>query len=190
MSNLLIEEQNNIISESHQKYLYDLVTDIKFDWHHLDDVTFERTIDGTKTVPGFCNMIYQNGCSNQWFDVFYPILNEYLNRSGYQLNTLLRMRMGFLLNTVYSMPHLPYSYNNPHIDFEEPHFVGLYYLNTTDGDTVIFNETEKLQKYTVKKRIKPEMGKFVCFDGKQYHASTCPKVNTKRIVLTFNFSVK
>ena len=67
--------------------------------------------------------------------------------------------------------------------------VGLYYLNDSDGDTVIFDQTEESSSYTVKKRVSPEQGKFICFDGKHYHASTCPKMFTKRLVLTVNFSV-
>jgi hypothetical protein len=185
-----IVEIDGLITKSRQKHLYDLVTDMSFNWHHLEDATFEKTIENKKSVPSFCHLLYNNGAKGPYFDVFYPVLLNYLDHQNLKLDTLLRMRLGFLLNTAYSMPHLPYSYNNPHVDFEEPHMVGLYYLNDTDGDTVVFNQTAQSDSYSVKHRIKPNAGKFAAFDGKYYHASSCPKMFTTRIVLTYNFAVK
>lgn len=179
----------DIIPKSQQKFLYDIVTSLEFDWHYLDEVTYEKTIENKKSVPGFCNMLHSNGNSNVHANLFYPILLEFLDKNNMKLKSLFRMRLGLLMNTAYSMPHLPYSYNNPHVDMNEEHMVGLYYLNDSDGDTVIFDQTEESSSYTVKKRVSPEQGKFICFDGKHYHASTCPKMFTKRLVLTVNFSV-
>lgn len=183
---------NDIIPKTQQKFLLDLVTGIEFDWHYLDEVTYEKTIEDKKSVPGFCNMLYTNGVmnpQNQHANLFFPILLEFLDRTNLEMKQLHRMRLGLLMNTAYSMPHLPYSYNNPHIDMNSDHMVGLYYLNTSDGDTVIFNEIDEQNSYTVKSRITPEQGKFVCFNGKHYHASSCPKMFTKRIVMTVNFSI-
>lgn len=180
----------DIIPKSQQNFLYDLVTGIEFDWHHLNEVTYERTVEGKKATPGFCNMLYTNGVKNQYANLFYPILLEYLDRQNLKMKQLYRMRLGFLLNTPYMIPSVPYSYNNPHIDMTDDHMVGLYYLHNTDGDTVVFNETEESEHYNIKQRVKPEQGKFVCFDGKHYHASTCPKMFSERIVLTINFSVE
>jgi hypothetical protein len=180
----------DIIPKTQQKFLLDLVTGIEFDWHYLDEVTYEKTIENKKSVPGFCNMLYSNGTNNQHANLFYPILLELLDQTGMKMKQLFRMRLGLLMNTAYSMPHLPYSYNNPHVDMLDDHMVGLYYLNDADGDTVVFKQTEESESYNVKHRISPEQGKLVCFDGKHYHASTCPKMFTKRLVLTINFSVE
>jgi hypothetical protein len=178
----------DIISKSQQKFLFDLATSREFDWHYLPEVTYEKTTEGNKNTHGFCNLMFnEEGVTNQYFNSFYPILLEFLNREDLTLKKLLRVRLGFLLNTIYSMPHLPYSYNNPHIDYACDHKVGLYYLNECDGDTYIFNQTELSERYTIKERVRPEQGKFVCFDGKHYHASGCPKMHSQRLVLTFNF---
>jgi hypothetical protein len=178
----------NIIPKSQQNFLLDIVTNIDFDWHYLEEVTYEKTYEGRRSTHGFGNVLYNNGRTNQYTNVFYPILLEYLSRENLKLKELYRMRLGFLLNTVYNLPSQPYMYNNPHIDFEYDHMVALYYLNDCDGDTYIFNETEKSSKYTIKQRITPEKGKLICFDGKHYHASGCPKVFSQRLVLTMNFS--
>ena len=66
-----------------------------------------------------------------------------------------------------------------------PHYNAIYYVNDSDGDTVIFNETNKdysedfgvmkENKFTVKQRITPEKGKVVVFPGHYYHASSFAK---------------
>lgn len=87
------------------------------------------------------------------------------------------MRIGCLLSNC-DLPH-----NNPHVDFPFPHMVGLYYVNDSDGDTIIWDGDKK-------ESITPKRGRFAVFDGKYYHASACPRNNPTRIVLTFNFSVQ
>jgi hypothetical protein len=85
---------------------------------------------------------------------------------------------------------MPYVYNTPHVDFDVDHYTALYYLNTCDGDTIIFNQTEESDKYSTKHRSTPEAGKFTIFDGNHYHASSCPKMEPSRIVLTMNFTAE
>jgi hypothetical protein len=91
-----------------------------------------------------------------------------------------------------------YENTDPHVDHEFKHKVFMLYLNDAEGDTKIFNEVYKKsykgncvkdvdKKYTVLKRIRPEQGKAVCWDGKYYHAASFPKPGTRRIVVVFTF---
>ena len=50
--------------------------------------------------------------------------------------TLLRIRLGLFTQNAAAGP-----YHNPHVDFYLPHQNALYYVNDSDGDTFIFNET-------------------------------------------------
>lgn len=80
-------------------------------------------------------------------------------------------------------------YHTPHIDDDIKHWVMIYYINDTDGDTYIFNETydgtEK--QLTINRCISPEKGKFVVFNGKYFHSSSSPKKSTIRSVININF---
>ena len=76
----------------------------------------------------------------------------------------------------------------PHKDHSEPHHTGLYYLNETDGDTVVYNETEESKEYTIKERLTPKANTWHQFDGNHYHSSSAPTQNEKRITLTFNYT--
>lgn len=78
------------------------------------------------------------------------------------------------------------NHNTPHIDTPSmKHYVAIYYVIDSDGDTILFNEDN-----TEKARIAPKKGRFVVFDGDILHTGCHPIKNTKRIVLNYNFSIK
>ena len=60
------------------------------------------------------------------------------------LKELIRVRMGLITRVPHEIIHAP------HKDSSEPHITGNYYLNETDGDTVIYNETTPSKEYTIK----------------------------------------
>ena len=51
------------------------------------------------------------------------------------------------------------------------HIVVLYYVVTSDGDTIIYNERKESDKYTEKQRVTPKQGRVVIFDGGLYHTA-------------------
>ena len=63
----------------------------------------------------------------------------------------------------------------------------LYYVCDSDGDTIIFNEKEKSEKYTVQKRVTPKQGRVVLFDGDFYHTAEQPIDNIRCVV---NYDLK
>ena len=96
------------------------------------------------------------------------------------------------MNTRYLTPQSPYVYNEPHRDSDIPHVTACYHFWHSDGKTHIFNETEELpdnKGYSVHKSFEGEQNSCIVFDGTRYHASTCPKIHSKRIVLTINFTL-
>ena len=74
------------------------------------------------------------------------------------------------------------SVDTPHTDLSEKHFVMLYYVKDSDGDTIIYNETEKSDKYTIKQKVTPKQGRVVLFDGSLYHTAEQPINNVRCIV--------
>lgn len=126
--------------------------------------------------------------------ILVPLLFIYCDKAKIPFTTLLRVRLGMFTKTPIDVP-----FHNPHVDFYAPHNVALYYVNDSDGDTVLFNETfnevdaeesarlANQKKLTEIKRIAPKKGKMFGFDGKHYHASMHPMKHQSRIVVTFNF---
>tara|TARA_A200000113_G_scaffold193953_1_gene183777 strand:- start:9209 stop:9790 length:582 start_codon:yes stop_codon:yes gene_type:complete len=184
-------EIENVIEKDYQKQILDVVTDITFDWHFMEDTTFEKTDTLNNSTPSFANLVYHpNNKENPGLEFFTPLLQNTCAKAGLELDQLLRMRLGFLLNTKYMMPHVRYQYNTPHVDFEQDHYTACYYINECDGETVVFHETEEAEKYKPMHKSMPQQGKVLVFNGKHYHASTCPKMFTKRIVMTMNFTAR
>ena len=76
--------------------------------------------------------------------------------------------------------------DTPHIDLHyREHLVALYYVCNSDGDTIIYNEREKLKTYTIKEKVTPKQGRMVLFDGSLYHTAEQP-LNNVRCVVNYN----
>lgn len=132
-----------------------------------------------------------------------PLLNlsliSILDKLNYQLSSIHRIRIGLL------EPKIIGKYiNKPHVDDFQPHMVGLLYLTDSNGETLIYNETynsdleldfinyskqKYSDKFTIKETVESRRNRFVMFDGKHYHSSTCPTDVSRRIVINYNFSI-
>ena len=80
--------------------------------------------------------------------------------------------------------HLPSPNPNPnniHIDLPYPHWVCLYYVNDSDGDTILFDDNNNEIK-----RVIPKKGRIVFFDGSIKHCSSSPS-KIHRAVINFDF---
>ena len=77
--------------------------------------------------------------------------------------------------------------DTPHVDIVGDHFVMLYYVCDSDGDTIIYNEQVKSDSYTIQKRITPKQGRVVLFDGSYYHTAEQPLNNIRCVV---NYDLK
>tara|TARA_Y100000389_G_C17471282_1_gene531367 strand:+ start:8878 stop:9453 length:576 start_codon:yes stop_codon:yes gene_type:complete len=186
-----IIEIPNLIDREAQQKLYDIVTGIDFPWHYLEDTTYEFGNKKSIQTPGFSHLLFSNDSKqSEFLDEFTPMFLKGVEACGLKLISTMRLRLGFLLKTRYNLPNMPYVYNTPHIDFDVDHYTALYYLNSCDGDTIIFNQTEESEKYSIKHRSTPAAGKFMLFNGNHYHASSCPKMEPSRIVLTMNFTAE
>tara|TARA_R100000353_G_scaffold129904_1_gene92277 strand:+ start:73 stop:660 length:588 start_codon:yes stop_codon:yes gene_type:complete len=103
---------------------------------------------------------------------------------------LLRMRINFTPPYPTSMMMLP------HVDGYTPNSCNMvYYINDTDGDTVLFNETatsreEYLRmvardRWSEMARVSPKQGRAVAFRGDIFHCP-CQPTTKKRLVINMN----
>ncbi len=123
-----------------------------------------------------------------------PILFVFCEKAKLEFKALLRIRVGLFTPTPGLAPH-----HNPHVDFSQPHHTAVYYVNDSDGDTVVFNERvdevsversadyANAGRFTIAGTVPPKKGKMCAFDGRHYHASSSPTQSAKRIAITFNF---
>lgn len=134
------------------------------------------TIQYTHTFYQFQNNI---GVPNSSFtNIVEDLLRYFLIDQKISQCEILRCRVNMQLQNSQKTDH---SYNAPHVDIDIPHFVLLYYVNDSDGDTFIFNK-----KTEIIKQVSPRRGRFVLFDGSNLHAGSHPKYNTHRCVINYN----
>lgn len=87
-------------------------------------------------------------------------------------------------------------YGVPHVDGyrDRPYMVGVYYVNDSDGDTVMFKQTihnttpEQIMngELEIDSTISPKKGRFILFDGDIYHAVGKPTKDF-RCIINYNF---
>ena len=162
-----LQYQNFLVQELHAPNLV---------WVFANDVTHTNKNKGN---PGFSNIAYQNNTVNStayWF--LYPVLLEACSKANINVEQLIRIRLGIYLNRNTTQP------NSPHVDQNEPHMVGLYYLEDFDGDTVFYTDSTGQTELT---RVTPKKGRMVIFDGGIYHASSNPVSSEYRTTINFNF---
>lgn len=183
-----IFEFDNIISDYHQNYLETLFFSQQFYWCYNNDPTFP----GKRSSRGstFSSLLLNKDLNfkSQFLDIVLPIAFSSFDK--------LKINNADVFN-VRSFLHIKNESNLEdrrdllHVDQNFPHFVILYYVNDSDGDTEItdkiFNESNENYEGKIIKSITPKRGKCVIFDGKYYHRSTHSKYSD-RCIINFNFT--
>ena len=140
--------------------------DLLFPWHYIDDVTaaFE---DGNQGRPGLSHVYVEYNDDNtsqivsEFHELFLPLLNKACQVLQVPKANIVQGRsfLQFPLNLNSSDD------DTPHIDLDEGdrHIVVLYYVVTSDGDTVIYNQRTESDTYTVNQKVTPKQGRVVIF---------------------------
>lgn len=186
----------NIIPLQFQEELKKVFLDNNFPWYFApnsayEDETIENKYPNQKQVPGFYHVFVDNKEQNSgYWDIVKPLIYFIVDKTDYKINEVLRVKANMLL------PNRDYTnknFNGPHCDFpNQKHNVALYYVNDSDGDTFMFNETldkqgNKPESITIQKQISPKQGSVLLFDGKYLHASSSPINSKYRININIDF---
>ena len=100
----------------------------------------------------------------------------------------------------------PLEHNIPHVDWLEDDwldgtgFVGIYYVNDSDGSTILFeehiNSVDEVERegwwaseLNVEKKISPKKGTMIIFNASRIHAAAHPVEFSNRCLINFNFKI-
>lgn len=185
---------DNVLPENLEDDILNYMSGPNFPWYFIPDVTREDFKPGDYAQPGFHHTAFHEYTPKSPLYDYFKFLSFFIeNNINYKSKLhLFRIRAGLNIPLVNENTKFDQEYNFPHLDHNPDivsckTFTCLYYVNTCDGDTFIFNEKEKSSEYTVKGRVTPKKGRILIFDGEHYHASSSPKENNFRMVLTFNY---
>ena len=106
--------------------------------------------------------------------VLMPLLNSLPNGDLYRVKANLFVRQNDKLT------------HGKHVDLKNapPNFhTAIYYVNDTDGDTIIYGQ----DCLEIKARVSPKANRLVIFDGDISHTGCSPTQHKTRILLNSNF---
>ena len=114
------------------------------------------------------------------------VFSKFCDKHNIKPKTVIRARINILTRSDYD------NYNYPHVDNAIPHDVFLYYFNSADGNTVIFDkklgdDISNPKDLPVLHSVEPKMGTAIKFDGRYYHSSTSPKESQIRCILNIDY---
>ena len=204
MNSLLVDD--NIIDLNDQLEIKTLLVNNWFPWYISESVnktcSQEELDHFSKFIPcisenlQFVHSFIANGKNNSDYteNVIKP-LYKFCEKHKISLKKIHRIKANFCPQIV---ENRDIYFHCPHVDSSQNHFVLIYYVNNSDGDTYIFNEILKdendtffdCNKISLKQTVKPLQGRFLFFQGNQFHAGSHPKTSNMRIVINYNFEIE
>jgi len=181
---------DNFLSPTYFKTLKQLLEGNMFDWYYQEHIS--SNFDNSKQSFGFSSWIVDiDGNLRKYGDLFTGFLTQ-LQDIYPDCNRILRCRADMVVSA--NKTHL----HSPHIDINDiPHYSCVYYVNESDGNTVIYNEKSEtndfepdLSKLTIKTEIEPVPNRLVIFDGQYIHSGHSPVEYKRRIILNTNIERK
>jgi hypothetical protein len=199
MDDLIIVD--NALSESESTHLENILTSDAFPYHEGMDIDPHRfaspeecpdiIVSSTAvTTPQLFHVCHnRDNPNNSLYDPYACELSaKILQKVCINQAVFKRIKFNKLLpNVKLSRRH----HNVPHVDAREGMSI-VYFVNDSDGDTVIFNQKytgEVKRDVTVRHRIAPAKGKAVIFKSDVFHCSSNPIVSDFRIVMNVTFSM-
>jgi len=177
---------DNIIPKDLQDKFHDLVMSQSFKF--LKDMSYA---DGDIKYPSYgFNFLFkhpQHGIMSPLYEtVCVPIVNALLEELVLKVNDIYYTR-AFL--QVPLADNFYKGQNGAHIDIPDPHYACVYYMNDSDGDTIIYEQNihdtppgSKHIDLVEHKRVTPKKGRIAIFDGARYHCSSQPRENYRCII--------
>lgn len=141
----------------------------------------KNVIDNGQFVHLFLSLVENSQeINSSYMDIPYKILSEFSKKTKTNIDFSDILRIKANLITQYR-EYTKNSYGIPHTDYSYEHYVLIYYVNDSDGDTVLFDKNKKIMA-----KITPKKGRCLFFNGNILHAGGHPVDNFSRCVININ----
>jgi hypothetical protein len=154
----------------------------EYPWFYQNATAYEspwRTDDRFNEF-GFLShtMVKDFEANSKWYQIakaFAILTNKYLNIEN-EYNTINRAFSNLVFRNGYTKP------TPPHVDNEQKHLVLLYYVNDSDGNTIIWDKD--IQK--IEAEVEPRKGRMLIFEGSHWHSGHAPQHHDIRMNINVN----
>lgn len=180
------------IGDSYQNLIEDITyKNLQFPWYFSPSITQKTNyVDVQKNdAAGWSHVFIKNSTpTSDVVSSLVPLAYEAADKNNLNVKNITEGRI-FMLTPSDTTIKLW------HVDQIKQHTVLLYYVNETDGDTVISDDlfdgihqfNDKLNPKKIE-TVSPKKGRCVIFNGLQYHHATAPSLG-RRIVINFNIEI-
>ena len=176
---------DNIIDIDYQEQIKSILLgeinykDYEFPWYYTKDVTKSDSQDSQKRPAFTHGYVKLSGIViSEFHDIFLNLIKVCCHKLQMTKVDVIQGRSFLQLPLTTKKGKV----DTPHIDTDDKHFVMLYYVCDSDGDTIIYNEKVQSDEYTIKKSVTPKQGRVVLFDGGLYHTAEQPTKDTRCVV--------
>ena len=162
----------------------------KFPWYYIEDVSSSDS--GNQKRGGFTHgYVNEDGIESDYHYLFLDLIKKSCSKIELkEVNAILGRSFLQLPSNIKKQ-----DVDTPHTDIPVDHFVMLYYVCDSDGDTIIYNEkcsdlnefnnnlnvVEKT-RFSIQRKITPKQVRVVLFNGRLYHTAEQPNHNVRCIV--------
>jgi hypothetical protein len=183
---------DNCISEDQQNAILDLTTHSNFSWNFAKGTILPKDVENNPYVIQsginpfqFTHIINLQDCP--YVDILIPIADALTTNFNSNIQVI-KAKFNLLTQSNNSQYHLPHTDIDDGID---DCYTALYYVNSADGDTYLFNEfgPKTSDNVTLRTKITPEKGKLVIFKANRFHSSSSPVNSDVRIVMNVVFKI-
>ena len=194
----MIRVLDNVLPAYLFKNLHDELMRLDFPWN------YGRVADGRHEIVntflyGFVRVVINDGILiYDPHGIIESSVRSALGYAGEELKSILRIRC--ILNTAADKN---YDFGT-HVDLLQPHRTALFYLNDSDGDTIIYNERfnpclhtqggtikiddDTVPALTINQAITPKANRMSIFDGHLYHSGRTPTTVPRRVAININYT--
>lgn len=188
---MLLYENNNFLGPQEFKFFQESTHGLS--WYYREDIVFGHE---NGTCYGFYREIFDHRGIQVpgLYEMSVMLVTKLLDENRLKLRELRRIRLGMFTRYSHSVQH------DAHTDYGDPHYTALFYLNTNNGHTSLYEKVKKPEEPWLQDRspsteelgkefrVYPTENKMILFDGLRYHNSSTQTDSNLRIVMNINFT--
>jgi hypothetical protein len=165
---------DDVLSDEEIDEIESTLTHPTFNWFYQNSTNL---IKYNTNIPFMCHLYIRDGRVNSnKSNLAIQLLDKFCDSTDFKYEKVLRAQTNLLFKQSQE------TISPPHVDDLAKHHVLIYYVNDTDGDTLIYGE----DRSTVIEKVTPKKGRFFLFDGSLYHSATAPITHQIRLVFNYN----
>ena len=171
---------DNVLPKSYSNEIKNLLCSDMFPWYFNNEIV-PTAVDLMDPFQFTHTIIVDGEPRSDVYQLIKPMLYFIEWHTNAKIKKVVRAKANLITrnNSVFD------AYKTMHQDNEINYKSFLYYVDDSDGDTIIFADDKKTEVL----RITPQENKAVYFDSTTWHTSSIPNVAKKRVVINFVLEV-